>query len=113
MFNHSIIIGRLTANPQMRIDQNGMNYVRVKVAVNEPGSQRTEFIDCIFFNAIAELIVKNAVKGTQILISGKLKTKSITIENKVYTQTALVASKVRFIGKRLKPCQEEQEESAE
>lgn len=78
------LVGRLVADPELRYTQDNRAYVRVTIAVDrgiskedkEAGKQSADFISCIFWNKTAENLAKYMKKGSQIGITGKLRTGS-------------------------------------
>lgn len=94
------IIGRLTADPEVRevkskdIDTLVVNFF---VAVQRIGSEDADFIRCVAFGKTAEFIDKYFSKGSRVGISGRIQTGRY--ENKdgqtVYT-TDIIAERVDF-----------------
>lgn len=69
------MMGRLTAEPQLKQSSSGEPLLPFCIAVERRGKERTiDFIDCIAFKGIAETISKYCHKGDQIGISGTLQT---------------------------------------
>lgn len=77
MINNVILLGRLTANPEMRMTQSGLTQTKFTLAVNRPytneeGERKADFINCVAWRKLAENIAKYCVKGMQVAIEGKL-----------------------------------------
>lgn len=78
------LVGRLVADPELRYTQDNRAYVRVTIAVDrgiskedkEAGKQSADFVSCIFWNKTAENLAKYMKKGSQIGVTGKLRTGS-------------------------------------
>lgn len=78
------LVGRLTADPEIRYTRDNRAYVRGTLAVDrgiskedkEVGKQSADFISCIFWNKTAENLAKYMKKGSQIGITGKLRSGS-------------------------------------
>lgn len=82
MINQSIIMGRLTANPELRTTQNGKPYSMFTVAVQRSrkdtdGSRQTDFIDCSAWGKNAEFLCNWFEKGAMIIIRGELRTRDV------------------------------------
>lgn len=96
--NKVILMGRLTADPEVRYTQgeNPMAVARYTLAVNRRfkrnGEQEADFIRCIAFGKQAEFVEKYMKKGIQILIAGRIQTGSYTNKDgvKVYTTDVVV-----------------------
>lgn len=82
--NNVSLVGRLTADPELRYTSDSRAYVRVNIAVDrglskedkEAGKQSADFISCVFWNKSAENLAKYMKKGSQIAVTGKIRTGS-------------------------------------
>lgn len=80
--NKVIIMGRLTADPDLRTTQTGMSTCRFSVAVDRPfidkttGQRQADFIRCTAWDKSAENINRFFRKGSMIMIEGSLRTGS-------------------------------------
>lgn len=82
MINIVIVMGRITADPELKTTQSGVNYVRFTVAVDRPyksgDEKQTDFINCVAWRHTAEFVDKYFVKGQMIAVQGSLQTGSFT-----------------------------------
>lgn len=107
--NKVIIMGRLTAAPELRQTQSGVSVVRFTVAsnrkfVNKNTNEReADFISCVAWRQTAEFISKYFGKGSMICIDGTLRTGSYQDKNHSdvthYTTDVLVEN-VEFCGSK-------------
>lgn len=78
--NKVILIGRLTADPELRktaSDVSVSNYtLAVKRAYSKGGEAQTDFIDCVTWRGGADFAGKYLKKGMQIAIVGKIETRN-------------------------------------
>lgn len=100
--NSVILMGRLTANPELRTTNSGLNYCRFTVAVDRYSKgedKKTDFINCVAWRQTAEFIERYFCKGKMIAVQGSLQTGSYTNKDgaKVYTTDVLV-DKAYFCG---------------
>lgn len=104
--NKIIIMGRLTAAPELRQTQSGIASCRFTVAVNrrfknDKGEYETDFISCQAWRQTAEFVAKYFSKGSMICIDGTLRTGSYQDKNHSdvthYTTDVLVEN-VEFCG---------------
>ena len=104
--NKSILIGRLTADPELRQTQSGISSCRFTVAVNrkyknDKGEFEADFITCVAWRQTAEFVSKYFTKGKMIAIEGTLHTGSYQDKNypdvKHYT-TDVYVDNVDFCG---------------
>ena len=79
--NHSTLIGRLTADIELKSTANGKSYAMFSVAVDRPQSadQRqsgqakvTDFLDVQAWGNLAERLFRGAGKGSIIFVTGQL-----------------------------------------
>ena len=78
--NSSIIIGRLTAQPELKTTPNGVSVCSFSVAVERKikgadGKAIVDFIDCVAWRNTAEFLCKWFNKGVRIAIKGELQTR--------------------------------------
>lgn len=93
--NTAVILGRLTAKPELRNTLNGKSVVSFTVAVNKPYNKDNEhpesnFIECVAWSHTAEFIAKYFDKGDAIAVSGRLDTYNYTDKNDVKRKTTQI-----------------------
>lgn len=75
--NSIIIMGRLTAEPEITTTAGGTVIARYSVAVDrrfaKEGQQKTDFFSCVSFGKQAEFAEKYLKKGTKVVISGEMR----------------------------------------
>lgn len=78
--NKVILIGRLTADPELRHTQSGTAVCRYRLAVDRPvkkeGQQNVDFLNCVTWDKNAEFASRYLRKGTRIAVEGKIQTGS-------------------------------------
>lgn len=102
--NQVIIVGRLGANPESRAIQGG-SVCNFSVATSESYSgrngkaeERTEWHRIIVYGKLAEVCMKYLTKGCQVLVEGKIQTRSWVKDNgSKHSLTEIVASTVKFL----------------
>ena len=101
--NRVMLIGRLTAKPELRYTSSNIPYARFTVAVNrafnnQDGNREADFINIVVWRKQAEVICNYFDKGNQIAIEGRLQTGSYDDKdgNKRYT-TDVVLDQFHFI----------------
>lgn len=100
------LIGRLTADTELRYNTSNIAYSRFNLAVNRSflnadGEREADFISCVAWRKTAELIHKHFKKGSEIGLSGRIQTGNYEKENgdKVYT-TDIIVEEITFIGSK-------------
>ena len=105
MINNITLMGRLTADPELKNTAGGTPYCRFSVAVDRPfksGDEKiTDFISCVAWRQTAEFVSRYFTKGQMIALVGWLQTGSYTNRDgaKVYTTDVSVIS-VSFCGEK-------------
>ena len=104
--NKVVLLGRLTAKPELRYTPSNMGYTRFSVAVNrriarQDGTRETDFINCVAWGKTAEIISRYFDKGNQICIDGSIRTGSYTAQDgtKRYT-TDVNVDNFDFVDKK-------------
>lgn len=104
MINKAIIMGRLTADPELKQTASGVANCRITVAVNRDyapqGQERqADFITVVAWRQTAEFICKYFGKGKMIIVEGALRTSSYDDRNHPDVKhfvTEVYADKVHF-----------------
>ena len=82
--NKVVLVGRLTAKPELRYTASNTAYTRFSVAVNRnftnaDGKREADFINVVAWRKQAETISKFFDKGNLIALEGRLQTGSFDI----------------------------------
>lgn len=76
MLNHIDLMGRLTADPELRRTENGVAVTSFTLAVDrdfqKDGKKETDFIDVVAWRNTAEFVSKYFHKGSMAVASGRL-----------------------------------------
>lgn len=79
MYNKVIVIGRLTATPELHKTANEKSVARATVAINrrykgQNGEREADFVNIVVWGKLAETLASYATKGSLISIDGELRT---------------------------------------
>ena len=106
MINRTVLVGRLTKNPELRYTPSGVPMARFILAVNRPfsnqqGEKEADFINCIAWRKQAENLSNYMKKGNMVGIEGRIQTGSYEGQDgkRVYT-TDVIADSVQFLEAR-------------
>ena len=93
MINTVVITGRLTKDIELRRTTSGKTCTSFTLAVNR-NKQETDFINCVAWDKVAELLERYTHKGFQIGVEGRIQTRNYDDRNgkKVYITEVLVNS---------------------
>lgn len=102
--NKVILIGNMTADPELRTTQSGISTTRFTIAVQrrfaskQEGQPTADFINIVAWRQTAEFVCKYFNKGKPILVCGEIQTRNFTDNegNKRYV-TEVVADEVGFV----------------
>lgn len=80
MYNKSILIGRLTALPEMVKTPTDKSVTRVTLAVNrryksQTGEREADFIQVVFWGKTAEMLASYGTKGSLLSVDGEIRTR--------------------------------------
>ena len=103
MINSAVIMGRLTADPELRETQSGISVARFSVAVERPyskdGERQTDFLDVVAWRNTADFVCRYFVKGQMVAISGSIQARTYTDRNGNRRKSVeIVADGVSFCG---------------
>ena len=102
MFNLVVLTGRLTADPELKTTQNGINVTTFSIAVSRryrAGEEtQADFINIVAWRQTAEFITKYFKKGNMIGIEGSIQTRRYTDKNgNNRTAFEVVANNAQFV----------------
>ena len=69
--NTVVLSGRLTREPELRRTDSGNSVISFCIAVRS-SAEHTNFLDCVAYEKLADLIYANVTKGEKIVVSGTL-----------------------------------------
>ena len=104
MLNRIILIGRLTADPELRYTKNGVAVASFTLAVdrrfkNAEGERETDFIDIVVWRQQAESCSNYLSKGKLCAVDGSLQIRSYEAKDGTKRKAAeVVADDVRFLS---------------
>ena len=104
-FNKVILVGNMTADPELKQTTSGTSVCTFSIAVNrrftrsEQGQQTVDFINIVAWRQSAEFVSRYFKKGNPILICGQLQTRTWNDNQgqKRYA-TEVVADEVSFVA---------------
>ena len=106
MINNVVLVGRLTADPELKKTQNDVAVVTFTVAANRKfknaqGEYETDYINCVAWRKSAELLAQYFAKGDRIGVTGSLQSRSY--EDKAGIRryiTEVVVDNISFIDSK-------------
>ena len=95
--NKAILVGKLTKDPEIRVNQDQKTIARFSVAVNRV-KEGADFLNCVAFDRKAELLEKYFHKGDRIGVIGSIRTGSYTNrEGQKVNTTEIMVDEIEFL----------------
>lgn len=107
--NKVILLGRLGQDPDVKYNQAGGAITNISIATSESwkdkqtGEQvtKSEWHRVVFFGRLAEIAGEYLKKGSQVYLSGSLRTRKYTDKNGVERYaTEIIADELQMLGSR-------------
>ena len=105
--NKVLIVGRVTADPELRTTPGGQTVTTLGVATNRTWTDKngqkqeeTEFHNVVIWGRQAEVATQFLKKGSTVLIEGRLRTRSWTDKNGGQRRTTEIMSERMQLGPR-------------
>lgn len=102
-FNKVILVGNLTADPELKQTPSGVSVCRFSIAVqrrfgrNEQGQTPADFFNIVAWRQSAEFVARYFTKGRAILVCGQIQNDNWTDQQGVkHYSTSIVADEVTF-----------------
>ena len=91
MLNVACVMGRLTADPELRYTQGNTAVVRITLACSRPtragAEEQTDFIDVTAWGKTAEFVSRYFHKGQLVAVDGSIRTGSYTDKQGIKRRT--------------------------
>ena len=104
-YNKLILIGRLTADPELKYTPGGASVTKFTLAVARPfknaqGEKEVDFIDCVAWKGLAETVANHVKKGYMIVVDGRLQIRSYEDKDRNRRKAVeVVCEQVRFLDR--------------
>ena len=111
MYNTVMLIGRLTAEPELTKQDDKKEVCHLTLAVqrtykNSDGIYEADFIRCTLWDQIAPRICEYCHKGDLISVRGQLRTSTFTVNDEKKYSTEVVVDKIAFLANKSKDSEE-------
>lgn len=106
MYNKTILMGRLTRDPELKTTPSGVSVCTFSIAVDrryqtKGEEKKTDFFNIVAWRTTGEFVVKYFRKGSLILVEGELQTRQYTNKDGInVTVTEINAEQVSFTGEK-------------
>lgn len=98
--NQINLIGRLSADPEIKVSKNNNTIAHFSIAVSE-NREKVNFFKCTAFNAVAEVVEKYTKKGKQVAVTGRLSIDEYTTtEGEKKSIPVILIERIELLGKK-------------
>lgn len=104
MLNETILVGRLTADPELKYTGKGTAVTKITLAVDGPykgddGKPKTVFVDVVVWGKQAESVANYKKKGEVVGVRGQIEVRSYEDSQSIRRKAfEIVADRVKFIS---------------
>lgn len=105
--NQVNLMGRLTANPELRMIGDNKCVCNFTIACERYDREKVDFIHCVAWNRNAEFLCKWFSKGNMVILSGSLRTRTYDVDGEKRYATEISVRNIFFSGKYVIKDQEE------
>jgi single-strand DNA-binding protein len=109
MLNRVVLIGRLTADPELRYTPSGLPVATFRLAVNrmrtQSGQQEADFFNVVVWQKTAEFAANYLNKGRLVAVDGRLQARQWT------TNDGQKRTTVEVVGERVQALERRREEA--
>ncbi|TVP86712.1 MAG: single-stranded DNA-binding protein [Acholeplasmataceae bacterium] len=105
MINRTILVGRITRDPELKMTQSNIPVVSFTLAVDRrftdsSGEKQADFIRCVVWRNQAENLARYIKKGAMLGIDGRIQTSQYEAETGTRYVTEVVCDSVQFLESR-------------
>jgi single-strand DNA-binding protein len=105
-FNQVILMGNLTRDPELKAIPSGQSVVSFSLALNRSykdqqsgeWKEATDYVDVTAWGPLAERIAQYCQKGKQVLVNGRIQSRSWEQDGQKRTKVEVLAQDVTFLG---------------
>lgn len=105
-YNKAIVIGNITRDPELKALPSGGSVCSFSIATNRVWNdqngekkQQVEYHNIVVFGKMADTVARYMKKGSQLLVEGRLQTRSWDKDEVKHYRTEIVAENVQFGAK--------------
>lgn len=100
--NRTVLIGRLTKDPELKVTQSNIPVVSFTIAVNRPftdqsGEKQADFIQCVVWRKQAENLAQYCSKGSHIALEGRIQTRQYETDDGMRYVTEIVCDNIQYL----------------
>lgn len=105
-FNQVVLLGNLTRDPDLRSTPNGQSVCSFSLALNrsykdaktDEWKEVTDYVDIVAWGSLGERVSQYCHKGKQVLVNGRLQSRSWEQDGQKRSKVEVLAQDVTFLG---------------
>lgn len=97
--NQTILMGRITKDPEETSTKSGKSLVNFTLAVDK-GNEQAAFFDITAWDKLAEIVCKYTGKGSKILVQGRLDQQVWEKDGRKNSKVVIVATDITFLDSK-------------
>lgn len=104
-FNQVILMGNLTRDPELKAIPSGQSVVSFSLALNRSykdqsgeWKEATDYVDVTAWGPLAERVAQYCQKGKQVLVNGRIQSRSWEQDGQKRSKVEVLAQDVTFLG---------------
>lgn len=96
--NRTVLVGRITANPEVRKTQSGLSVCSFTLAVIGRKKEDVDFINCVAWRQLADFLGQYAKKGDLIGVDGRITSRTYERDGQKVYVVEVVADEVKILA---------------
>lgn len=96
--NSVVLVGRITANPEVRKTQSGLSVCSFTLAVIGRKKEDVYFINCVAWRQLADFLGQYAKKGDLIGVDGRITSRTYERDGQKVYAVEVVADEVKILA---------------
>lgn len=104
-FNQVILMGNLTRDPELKAIPSGQSVCQFSIALNRSykdasgeWKEATDYVDVVAWGPLAERVAQYCQKGKQVLVNGRIQSRSWEQDGQKRSKVEVLAQDVTFLG---------------
>lgn len=116
MLNKIVLMGRMTADPELKRTNGGTSVTSFTIAVDRDfksrnGEKETDFVNCVAWRGTAEFISKHFHKGSMAVVAGSLQSRQYDKNGEKRTVWEVLVDNIYFADSKKSDSSQQQNEN--
>jgi len=99
-FNHVVLIGRITRDPETSFSTKGTQLAKFSLAVSRTYNDETDFFSCVAFGKTAEFVGNYLTKGRLVCVDGEIQINKWEKDGEKKTYPSIVCKQIVALEKK-------------